>query len=400
MPIAAAAAVLCLQVDLARMGENQDGRHFLVLAMGLMILGFAMRPECGHVAWGLTQDDLMVYAGEVVTAVPARRFIPNMGTPGRPYWHPRRPGSVGGAVLPAPVGKAGHIRTTAVRVSGKQGSSRPPDACSGTRSPISGRARRASAIDPLRPSEICIATSYTGRSRMLWLNRTLNNKVQYAAVHDHPLVVLNESFPLYHRLRRGGKRMEFVKVFLMAELLRNKACAYVFWTDADSIFLNFNRSLVDILDLHDPTQDSDMLIAVDADAPVKSPMAYAFNAGNWFVKNTDCALQLLDSIADRWPNDPYWCVGVLGGPDAEQCSLLEALHAIKGGINLRGRIGRIPFRGFNSLLANKFDCGDFLLHAPGTRSAAEADRLLQACPHAAGTFFARGGRWEDWDVWE
>lgn len=165
------------------------------------------------------------------------------------------------------------------------------------------------------------------------------NKFMYAKKHGYDLY-------LYHK-KFDSRSCAWSKVAAINEVL--DSYDWVFWSDADALFMNHAIKLETFLD--------DQYDIIIGDEAIKYHDQRVMNTGNFFIKRSDHSKYILDIMwADKYPNtEPHWW---------DQGALLALLRyepEVKKWIKL------MPMRMFNSSpwQHNLYEYGDFIIHFYG-----------------------------------
>lgn len=137
---------------------------------------------------------------------------------------------------------------------------------------------------------------------------------------------------------------------------------WIFWSDADSFFMNHTISLNSFLGSDTGLKNEDVVIAEDYNG---------INAGSFFIKNTEWSFFILNHIYQHGPyiNHPWWenaafhyiyygvvdmIIGSRNFAEKYKCHNRENMAHFKV----------VPQKLFNSYPDN-FSNGDFVIHFPG-----------------------------------
>jgi hypothetical protein len=159
-----------------------------------------------------------------------------------------------------------------------------------------------------------------------WNKFSFPNKARYCQLHKYDF--FPESVSLSERPPTWNK-MLYIKKYL---------CSYewVFWTDADSLIMNYERRLESFLLEH-----RNLIVCRDENG---------INAGQMFFRNTDWSLRLLnDTLSQKhFLSDQEALIYVLENRDRRDLDKVEVR----------------PQNAFNSY-KHTYREGDFLIHFPG-----------------------------------
>lgn len=141
---------------------------------------------------------------------------------------------------------------------------------------------------PKEAGKICL-TTLTDEKDKAWKTRyfgwrnldgilelTWQNKQDYANKHGYFL--FNES-----AIMDTGRPPAWSKIKATKRLLREESCDWVYWVDADTVFMNSDKRVEDFLP-SDPTKH--FLVAPDKGG--------GYNSGAWIIRNSPWSLQFLD----------------------------------------------------------------------------------------------------------
>lgn len=197
--------------------------------------------------------------------------------------------------------------------------------------------------------KIAILTLYTPSIRD-YASLSETNKKEYAKIHGYDFLVYRKSLD-------NNRAPSWSKIILIKKFLSKYD--WVFWTDADSLIMDMNFCLEDIIKKH---PGKFMILTKGISNPI--------NCGQWLIKNTKWSQILLDKIWTKTPeyfikNNPW-----------EQGSLVNLLNK-----NIQLKLAIVDHRVMNSIpnieyidfacsrLLNrkkvaqiKYHSGDFMVH--------------------------------------
>lgn len=190
-----------------------------------------------------------------------------------------------------------------------------------------------------RSSEIAIVSLAAGESYQKAVVSGVLNKQLYSSLHGHDYYLGLKSLD-------SSRHPAWSKIILLQDVLKNKNYSWVFWTDADSLIMNKDIKLETMVD-----NNYDLIITADWNG---------MNTGQFFVKNNDWSLSLLERVYAR--------KDLLNHQFFEQQGIVEE--------SIGGRVKIVPRSTFNSYgfwippEYKIFDYkeGDFLIHFPGVRA--------------------------------
>lgn len=190
-----------------------------------------------------------------------------------------------------------------------------------------------------RTSEIAIVSLAAGESYQKAVAPGLLNKQLYSSLHGHDYYLGLKSFD-------SSRHPTWSKISLLHNVLKNKNYSWVFWTDADSLIMNKHIKLETMVD-----NNYDLIITEDWNG---------MNAGQFFLKNNDWSLSLLERVYAR--------KDLLNHKFSEQQAIVEE--------SIGGRVKIVPRSTFNSYgfwippnyTTFDYKKGDFLIHFPGIKA--------------------------------
>ena len=182
-------------------------------------------------------------------------------------------------------------------------------------------------------SKICIVSLYTPEIEEMG-TLALSNKQEYATKHNYDLYFPSKSLaPHRHPV--------WSKILALEKALNTGKYDWVFWTDADVLFLNQEVKLEDLL--KDIPDDKDLIISKDYFS--------GLNAGNFFLRNTPWTRNLLKEIWEY--------------PNGDSIGLREQ-EVMRRLTKDDKKLKFVEKRRFNSYLhglcGGEYQDGDFLLH--------------------------------------
>ena len=113
------------------------------------------------------------------------------------------------------------------------------------------------------------------------LELTWKSKQAYADKHGYHLFDSSD-------IVKRGRPAQWSKITAVQRLLTEEQCDWALWMDADTVFMNTNKKIIDFLPL-DP--DKSIIVAVDRPNP-------GYNSGTWMVKQSDFGLEFLQKWWD------------------------------------------------------------------------------------------------------
>ena len=178
------------------------------------------------------------------------------------------------------------------------------------------------------PKRIAVLTLYTPKIRE-YGEISAANKAAYCERHQYDFIACDHSLD-------PARPPSWSKIVLVQRHLSNYG--WVFWTDADSLLMNF------ALRLETFTGDEyDLIIGSDEDGP---------SAGQFMIRNTPASHAFLERVyrQRQFIRHPWW----------EQAAMQYLLHSGQAGVRCRV----LPHRRLNSY-PGSFQWGDFVIHLAG-----------------------------------
>jgi hypothetical protein len=176
---------------------------------------------------------------------------------------------------------------------------------------------------------------------------TFPNKRQYARKHGYRCVLL-DWLP-------SSRPAAWSKIIMLYNLMEFMGPGWIFWTDADSVFMNMEIRLEKMVD---PT--ADLVASADQNG---------INTGNFFIRSSEKCQRFLKAVwaCEEFINHEYW----------EQAAMWHLMTR-----NYPIRAIPTPKRLFNSY-PHEYQPGDFILHAAGIKKR----------PQLIREYLERGGLW-------
>lgn len=134
---------------------------------------------------------------------------------------------------------------------------------------------------------IAVVSMAIGESYIGLVSEAIQNKREYCARQGYDFIYLENSLD-------ESRPVPWTKILLMQKVLQSGKYDWVFWTDADSIFTNFNIRLESFID-----NDYDFIVSRDFNN---------INTGNFFLKFGKNSRNLLRMIyaQTQYINHPWW----------------------------------------------------------------------------------------------
>lgn len=126
-------------------------------------------------------------------------------------------------------------------------------------------------------NEILILSAYVG-DRPDYLNKVIENQLRYAQRHDYKY-----EFVTQIEMKRFSEDNLAHFSWIKAQLVKEKLAehSYVFWIDADSIFIDFESGLQDLID-----ENKNLIFTGDSYG--------VFNTGHFLIKNSNWSKRFLE----------------------------------------------------------------------------------------------------------
>lgn len=132
--------------------------------------------------------------------------------------------------------------------------------------------------------KLCVASLYTSNIKEYGI-LSAKNKRSYAIKHGFDCVISN-------KVLDPKRAAAWSKIILIQKLLGDYD--WVFWTDADSLIMNMDTNLQDLIRRY---SNKDMIVTKGVSSPI--------NSGEWLIKNTKWSHALLDKI---WHSTPDYFI--------------------------------------------------------------------------------------------
>ena len=191
-------------------------------------------------------------------------------------------------------------------------------------------------------SDIVVVSLAAGQEYRKTVDRAIENKARYCQLHDYQFVCGEQCLD-------ATRPIQWTKVLiLLAAMDVYPSSRWIFWTDADSMFMNLAYSLEDLID-----DDYNLILNKDFTD---------FNTGEFFIRNCPWSRAFLEKVYAHTEciNHNWW----------EQKAIILELEDPE---NL-SKTKILPQRLLNSyptelvsLLTSTYQTGDFILHFPSLR---------------------------------
>lgn len=139
----------------------------------------------------------------------------------------------------------------------------------------------------LQAADIAVVTMAIGDAYEKQVAAGIENKRLYCEKYGYDFINSNEWLDL-------SRPIPWSKIKLLQETLKQNNYKWVFWTDADALFMNHGVRLEDIID-----DKYDFMITYDM---------HSFNSGNFLLKNSEWSKQFLEKIYSYTEciHHPWW----------------------------------------------------------------------------------------------
>ena len=201
-------------------------------------------------------------------------------------------------------------------------------------------------------SDIAVVTMAIGSGYSKSVQLSIENKRKYCELHGYDFVMAEESLD-------PSRPPAWSKIQLLSKLMGGGGgYKWIFWTDADSLIMNFAVSVEDLID-----DRYNLIISQDFNA---------INSGEFLIKNCEWSKKLLADIYSHTEviNHPWW---------ENQALILE----LQNKQEYRDRVKILPQRLINSYARDVignipsalYQNGDFIIHFASARK--DLQRLIQ-----------------------
>lgn len=197
-------------------------------------------------------------------------------------------------------------------------------------------------FNSLYASDIIVVTMSIGNEYSEMVNEAIKNKEEYCKKHGYDFICLQQSLD-------RSRPIPWSKVLLLLDVMENHSSKWIFWTDADALFMNFTKTLEQFID-----DKYNLIITRDFND---------INTGHFFLRNCDWSRRFLEVVYSHveYINSPWW----------EQHGFIHEINHSKWVIE-KTKIE--PQRTFNSYPKELFGYlgkneviyhrGDFIIHLP------------------------------------
>lgn len=238
----------------------------------------------------------------------------------------------------------------------------------------------------LSAAEIAVVSLAAGQAYHSAVQASIKNKKEYCLLHGYDFICCDYSLdPTRHPA--------WSKILVLLETL-SKNYKWVFWTDSDSLIMNFSIRLEELID-----EDYDFIICGDKNiidlneltVPGWKEMAIHVPnicTGEFLLKNSDWSRLFLQKCygLKEFITHPWW----------EQAAMMDIL-AKDGTGECLSKTKIIPYRllgsfpqghsAGNTFVPVEYKEGDFIIHFAGTRNLNELQQLLTS--YGKQTFYSK-----------
>jgi hypothetical protein len=164
----------------------------------------------------------------------------------------------------------------------------------------------------------------------------------------------------------SGRHIVWEKIALILDYFENKRDAFdwLCYCDADAMIMNHTIRLENFID-----DNVDFIGTNDC---------HGYNAGVFFLKNSDWSFDFIKRVWEVNPHDPI-LRGRYNDTQAEQLAIVSAMKKSKGGhvkIVQQSLFNAFPYYHWNiNYPEGDFKEGDFILHLPGMNTQERVDYL-------------------------
>lgn len=206
-------------------------------------------------------------------------------------------------------------------------------------------------ITSLTAADIAVITIAHGKEYQKCVKRGTKSKRAYCKKHGYDFIFCKKSLD-------PSRKIYWSKILLALKVLENPSYKWVVWLDADTLIMNQDIPLEDLID-----EKVNFCISQDWNG---------INSGVFFIKNCNWSKRFLtnvyartDCLTEKWP---------------EQTAIARELHE-KPEFGSKAKI--VPQRLFNSYppemrssLTSTYQPGDFLLHFAGIRGSENLSKIF------------------------
>ena len=200
--------------------------------------------------------------------------------------------------------------------------------------------------------DVTVVTMAIGNEYQKIVRKGLINKKKYCASHGYNLMIGLESLD-------NSRPIPWTKILLILQAMNQTKSDWIFWSDADALFMNQEILLENFIDLY---ADKDINFIVTKDINV-------INTGQFFIRNCEWSRNfLLDVYAhDECIHHVWW---------ENQAVILEYDKNIQVQWHTKILSQRLmnsyPIELIGDLQDHTYKNGDFIIHFPSAKN----DRLL------------------------
>jgi galactosyl transferase GMA12/MNN10 family len=189
-------------------------------------------------------------------------------------------------------------------------------------------------------AKVCVISAAVGDTYKKIVQLGTYNKLEYCFKHGYDFLLAQENLD-------KNRHVYWTKILLTLKALDNRENDYVVWVDADTLIMNLNTKIEDLV-----KDGSDFYIAKDLNG---------INSGVYIIKNTPWAKDFMNNVYARTD-----CLSHLLPEQTAIALELEKPENIEHALI-------VPQRFFNSYPKEykfgesaSFQPGDFLIHFPGS----------------------------------
>lgn len=209
----------------------------------------------------------------------------------------------------------------------------------------------------LLSKDIAVVTLAIGKSYQEAVTLGIENKKAYCKHHGYDFICGEEKLD-------PSRRPGWNKILILLKAMENPHYKWIFWTDADALFMNFDLSLEHLID-----EDHYFLITKDM---------FEVNPGHYFIRNNEWGRQFL--------LDVYSHTESIRSNTVELAALVTEMKKDKN----KPFIKILPQKSMNSyakevigfyppsvLKTSIYEQGDFIIHFSGEHNLIKLHHLLE-----------------------
>ena len=206
-------------------------------------------------------------------------------------------------------------------------------------------------------SDIAVVTLAIGETYQEAVSLAIENKRSYCQQQGYDFICGKET---YNESLQPG----WSKILILLELMGNSEYKWIFWTDADSLFMNFDHRLEDLID-----ENYNLLITQDM---------FTISTGHFFIRNCEWSRQFLLDVYSRTECHHHYSIELQ--PFVLEMRKLERGPLVKVLPQKRMNsypIETISFLPSSMLLPSVYTPGDFIVHFSGEHRPNKLRTLLE-----------------------